>query len=124
MLEQIVLPTHSYTKVCSNIFPFNFVEAVSEYLLMIGKEHKHRSLETIQLTEHKYFLTKVLPKTDLADKNLTKHIAYSACCGYLWRSSSQILLSHHTFLWLSLPCPLAQKRLFYFVHMTKRTVDH
>ena len=47
MLEQILLPTHSYTKVWQNIFSFNFVEEALEYILMIGKEYKCSSLETI-----------------------------------------------------------------------------
>lgn len=47
MLEQILLPTHSYTKVWQNIFSFNFVEEASEYILMIEKEYECSSLETI-----------------------------------------------------------------------------
>lgn len=93
---------------------------------MIGKDYKHSSLETIQLMEHKYFITKVLPKTGLADTKLMEHTTRSplTCCSYLWSSSPQVLHFHPTFLGFSLLSALAQKRLFHFAHMTKRIVDH
>lgn len=60
----------------ANIFSFNFVEAVLEYLLVIGKNMsaaawKQSSLRVIN------FITEVLPKTGLADTKFTECITCS-----------------------------------------------